>query len=1648
MKITFTKPLQFSLKYQLFVIIPFLGAVVLFGMPFSEFLSHPVKSESSLPDSIKTKPNALYDSLYRSIVANGQQFYLAKKYEQALTEFEKAQRMKPGEKSLKEPIDKLKGLIIQQKAQDQDFQKFIASGDNYFKVKDYLNAKSAYQQALELKPEETNAKDKLKQTMDILRSQKAQNILYDVTVANAEKMFQAKNYDKAKAEFEKASKILPDDKFAKDRINAIIKIMVDEQANAENYKRSIEAADKFYNTKTFQNALTEYQKATSYKPDEKYPKDRITELTAIIKEQKAKDEAYKKSIAAADLLFQNSSYPESKKEYQNSLTIKPDESYPKSRIKQIDEIIAGKLRADTEYDRLVSVGDSLYIEKKFIGAKANYQQALKVKPSESYPKEMISKTDNQMVSQEANQKAIDEAYQAAITGGDKLLSEKSYQRAKTEYQNAISIKPGEKYPKDKVSEIDLLLATIEKQKSIEDQYNSTIAGAEKLLTEKSYEPSRSEFEKASKLKPEEQYPKDRIAEITNIIAEESQSKSRQEQYTRIIGIADKLYADKTYPESKSQYQVALQLKPDESYPKQKIAELDKLITEITAEKALDDQYNSVVINADRLLTAKSYNEAKAEYSKALSIKPKEEYPQKRIIEIDNYFAGLAESKAKDEQYRKIIEKADKLFNDKTYEQSRSEYENAKNVKPDENYPKVKIDEIDQLISDLAKQQSLEQQYKTLISEGDQRLSEKSYPEAKSKYQAALAIKSDQQYPKDKIAEIDAILAELARKKSLDDQFSSLIVKADQLFNEKSMEPAKTEYTKALAIKPDEFYPKEKIAEIDKLFADAAQIKALEEKYQSVIKNADQLLAAKSYEQAKTEYSNASTLKPEEQYPKGKITEIDKILGSIAEAKIKDEQYKSSIEKADKLLSDKNYDQARDEFTLALTIKAGEPYPTGKIAEIDKILAEIAKKKSLDDQYAQLIADGDKRLNEKAFDDAKKQFQSALVIKPNEQYPKDKITEIYQALADLAKQKALDDQYNALITKADNLFQAKTLEQAKTEYTHAGILKPTETYPKEKIAAIEKLLADIAQQKALDEKYQSILKNADQLLTAKSYDQAKIEYFNALAIKPSEQYPNDKIGEIDKILTAIADAKEKDEQYNSKIRKADKLLLAKSYLDSKTEYQNAEIIKPEENYPKVKIAEIDKILADIAKQKELDDQYSKLIANGDKLFKDKVYTDAKTQYQSAEALKLQEQYPKDQIIAIDKAIAEISRLKSIDDQYSASIAKAEQLLTDKSYDQARTEFIVASKIKPTEKYPNEKVTEIDKAIAAISKQKAIDDQYKSSVIKADKLFSDKSFDLAKNEYINAGTIKPQEQYPKDKIVEIESLVTEMKAKDEAYKSSITKADLLLFQKSYEESRNEYQNAIGIKPNESYPKTKIADINNILMTLKGKKQTFDELVKNADDLFIQKDYYKSKDLFQQASGIFPEENYPKQRLTRINSMIDSIYRANKNLYDKAVADGDKYFNSLIYDKAIDAYSEAVLFLPMEKYPKDMISKIKKALAENALVDVLKTSLIVTSGNEKQLPFAPTSPASRKNNYLYVKIKNLSTKPINIMIRYGKDKTTSGGAVIRNLVADGNIYDRLISVRDQDPWYRVDNNWIGILPQGGDVEVTFIQISRAAQ
>ncbi len=1676
-----------------------------FPVPFGQSEPGSVQEVKLPPDTnLVVKPPSS-DSAYTSIIKSYDTYFLAKDYDNCLRELEKAQKIKPREQSVKDRILKIKGLIADGKQKSEEAQKAVTSGDTYFGARDYLNAKASYQLAVGLTPDDPAVKEKLAKTMNLLRSQKASNTLYDVAVASADKLFQEKDYEKAKLEYENAGKILPGEVYPKNKINEIIKIQVDLQVKGAAYSRYLTSADKFYTAKNFIAALSDYKNALAIRPSEKYPQDRINELTTIIAAQKTKDDAYKLAISLADQNFNQARYTESVKGYQEALTIKPEETYPKSRIREIEGILARNQVATEEYEKYVSLADSLYIGKNYLKARENYLNAISVKPKESYPKEMLSKAEKMLTGQEASMaRSLDEQYAAAIAMADKLLAGKSFEPARSEYLKSTNLKPLEQYPKDKILEIDRALSD---QKAIENHYKATIAEADKLLTVKSFEAARVEFNKAIVLKPGDQYALSKIEAIKLMLDELAQSQTRAEQYKTLIASADRQLADKSYEPAKSDYKKALALKPGETYPKSKIAEIDRLMqdmeqsrklqanydkavrrgdslmmlsswepakTEFLAAlkikpteaypiskvgeidkvladvqrlKTLDDQYAGSIASGDKLFSDKKYETARVAYQRAGELKPAEQYPKDKVAEISSILDGLAARKVLDDRYNAAVLSADKLFAAKSLELARAEYVNAGGIKPNEKYPGEMIAKIDQSMGELAAKKALEDQYSQTIAAADKQFSEKLFDLAKQGYQQAMAIKPTAVYPPSKITEIDKILAEVARQKALDEDYLNANASGDKLLAQKSYIEAKAQYGIALNLKPAEKYPKDKIAEVEAALAEIAQLKSLEDQYTGAIDNGDKFLTEKKYEAARESFLNAGRIKPAEQYPKDKVAEIAAILEGIAKQNALDARYQSSVLAADKLLAAQSLEQARAEYVNAGNIKPGEQYPKDKMKEIDATLASIAARKALDEQYASKLATADKQFSDKAWDEAKLSFQAAVVLKPAESYPKSKIEEIERIQAELSRVQALDDQYKKAIAAGDLLFSAKSYAEAKLQFSEALKLKPAEQYPKDRILDADKALAEIAKQKSLDDQYTGVLTKADALFAQKSYTEARSEYAGAQVLKPTEKYPKEKITEIESILSDIAIRKKAfDDSYKASIGKADQLFAARTYEMAKNEYLNAESIKPDERYPKLKVVEIDSVLAGIAKKKAFDEEYTKVLAAGDKLLAAASFAEARTAFQQAAVMKPAEQYPRQKIVEAETGIADKDRKKAIDERYATGIANADKLLEEKSYELARTAFLDAGKIKPAEQYPKDKVAEITTTLSAIARQKLVDDQFKTILAKADQLLLSKTYPQARLEFENALKVKPAEQYPKDKVAEIDAILAQIKAREDEYRTLISKADQLLIAKSYELARTEYQNAGVIMTDLSYPRDKIAEINRTLTELKGKKQTYDDLVADGDGMLQQKDWGRAKDLFRQALVIFPEETYPKQRIALVDSKIDSLYRANKSRYDKAVADGDRFFNTFEFDKAVDAFLEAISLLPMENYPKEMITKIRRTISENAIVDVLNSTVTIAAGSERQFSFQPVNMASRKNNFVYLKIRNLSNKPFNILMRYGKDKQANGGVVIRNLSLDGKVNERLVGVRDQDLWYREDNNWISLIPQGGDIEVSFIQVSRA--
>ncbi|MBK7214523.1 MAG: hypothetical protein IPH88_14715 [Bacteroidales bacterium] len=1246
---------------------------------------------------------------YDAFVAEADKLLAAEKREEARAIYVKAAALQPKEMGANLKIKEIDDWFAAKKAKQDSYDKAIEQADQFYVSRDFANAVLKYKEALKVKPEARYPKEMIEKSSNGETQLKSIQEKYDAAIASADNFLKSGDQDAALMGYRSALEFKPSEPYPAAKIKEIETAASERNSRVEAYDIAIHNGDQALSEQKLDVALNHYKNALTLFPDKSYPKDKIAEINSMSSDRKAKQAAYQKAIADGDARLKEKKYPEALTAYNKALEAKSEDNYAQGKIAEINTIVESQKSKNASYSDAIGRADLAYTGKKYDEALDAYKEASLVKPAESYPKERINLI-NGILSKE---KTASDKYNNFIATADNAYSSQKFQEALTAYQNALSIKPAEQYPSDRITAINLILKD---NKARQEMYQQAIITADKLFGEKQYERATAAYNEAKSIKPEEKYPQSKLDEINSLT---ELNRKKDSDYQQFIAKGDSASGIGEYATALTAFQSAQKLKPTENYPKERITAISKLIAD---QKQADLDYKAAIALADKAMLAKSYSDALAKYQQASSIKPAETYPKTKSDEISQI---LSELKNKDESYASAIERGDKAFAENRLADAVSAFSEATAIKPSEKYPKDKIIAINK---QLAEEKALQDNYNNTVAMADAFLSGGKLPEALAAYQKASGLKPAEQYPKDKIEETNRLILEA---KNRDEAYQKAITSADKSFTEKDYENARTSYNQALALKANEAYPS---AQIQKINVIQDGIKATDANYAKAIAEADASLEQKQYDKSLASYQDASQLKPTESYPIEKIKHINGILENI---KATNAAYDKEIAVADQLFSEKKYTEAISVYEKSLLIKPGEKYPPSRITECN---TELAKIKDTQEKYDKAIADGNTQFTQKNYSSALESYRLATTLKPEEALPQQKTREIIQIMDEI---RVRDENYTKAITDGDSFYNARKFREALEPYERASTIKPEETYPKTQKEKINKELAD---QKKVDDLYNQMIADADKYLAEKKYPLALKAYEEASESKKEESYPKEKIKAIQTILAEI---QAKDEAYNNALAEGDAHLASKDPSGALVAFQSALKIKPGEAYPTEKISKIQ------AELKAIDDKYMKTVSDADARLSAKEYSEALNFYQQALDIKPGEKYPQDKIAEINETL--VREKEEQEKLYAASVADGDRLLAALNYVDAKRAFVKASGIKPSEKYPKDKLIEIN--LVLDERNRALKGEYDKAIVDADKLYQQKILDQAIDAYEKAGNIKPDETYPGEMIRKIRQYIAD-------------------------------------------------------------------------------------------------------------------------------------------------------------------------------------------------------------------------------------------------------------------------------------------------
>jgi len=578
------------------------------------------------------------------------------------------------------------------------------------------------------------------------------------------------------------------------------------------YNAALKAADAFYASKNYEKALRKYEEALGYKPQAKYPVDKIIELDALIQVEKAsvladkqENEAYYNLIEAGDNLRDQDNLEGAILKYKAGLE-KKDEQYPKDQIAVLTktlELRKKEARNNKMYDTAISSGDAFLKQNSLRAAKDKYTEAARLKPTKQYPKAKLVEIETKM-----GDLAREKAYKAAVSTANELFGKGMLEAAKSEYKKAIAIDESNTFPKAQIALVDKAIADLAKAKNL--HYDNLMLVAEKAKSAGSFQKAILKYKEAQSVKPLETLPAIKITELEAMLEKEAASSQLDKQYNKLIREGDVLVANKKYIEAINKYNKALVLKPMEQGPVDKAEEAERL--EKAKGQETDAQYEKILTVAEKKIESKEYDRALELIDRAIKFKPEDSRPQDLLAKVNAI-------KSLDKKYAGLMNSASVLMSKKKFEEAKKMYNNARKLKPKEPEPKIQIAEINALMSALSKANKKDSLYTSYIEKGQRNFDKKDYSAALRCYQKALLIIPTDLAAKSKVSEIKQLMDDIKDSKAnriIAERLNAIIKEADSFFEKKEYARAKNKYEEAIVFSPSHLHAKNRIEACERL----------------------------------------------------------------------------------------------------------------------------------------------------------------------------------------------------------------------------------------------------------------------------------------------------------------------------------------------------------------------------------------------------------------------------------------------------------------------------------------------------------------------------------------------------------------------------------------------------------------------------------------------------------------------------------------------------------------------------------------------------------------------------------------------------------------------------------------------------------------
>jgi len=604
-------------------------------------------------------------------------------------------------------------------------------------------------------------------------------------------------------------------------------------------------------------------------------------------------------------------------------------------------------------------------------------------------------------------------------------------------------------------------------------------------------------------------------------------------------------------------------------------------------------------------------------------------------------------------------------------------------------------------------------------------------------------------------------------------------------------------------------------------------------------------------------------------------------------------------------------------------------------EEDRLAKEMEKKQA---DFDKLVADGNASMTNDKFDVAVTKYEAALVIFSDKPDVKAKLDEAKVKLEEKNKLANQEKEFNELIDKGDDNFDAKNFDEAIALYQQALKVKPDAKYPTDRITLAETQLAKIRDLKEQEEKIEQLMADGDKAIAAEDFNTGIASYEEILKIDSSNKEAD---GKLDAAYAAQKDfeaqAKAR-ESYDAAMAEANDLFSAGDYEKAKSKYSTAAELMPKESLPKEKIEACtvkieEKLAADKAAEElaAVQEKFNRLVSEADEMIANQNFDEGISKYD--EALNLVDDKDPDVLAKKQAAIdarEQAGAAARANEEYEAAINQADKAFDAKDFQEAINVYKEALAIKKDQDHPTSRIAEAEAALAAIkdAEAAALAEEERRKEEEAQEAERQRLYD----QYMAAAETASASEDFEGAIDNYKSALTVFETDGDA-KSLLSKAE-----KDLEEQRANMADAER-KQAEEDARLK-AEAEEAERDAKfNEAMALDEKSREEAERLAEEERLKQEALDAEQARLDEEARLEAERLAEEarkrklaadqEQALKDAEEDERNKYLGHIKDGDKFFASKDYRKSLSQFESAVEMRPDEKYPASRIEKIQALL-----------------------------------------------------------------------------------------------------------------------